>query len=73
MLKTNNKFFLLEEEGLILNLEDIAFVKVVFSDSKYKLQIGFTKLGNVIDVKYNTLKEAEARLNDIFKAMGMIK
>ena len=73
MLKVNNQFLLLEEEGLILNLNDISYIKVAFNGSKYVLNIGFTKLGNDIDVKYNSLTEAENTLHDIFKAMGNIK
>lgn len=73
MLKVNNQFLLLEEEGLILNLNDISYIKVAFNGSKHVLNIGFTKLGNDIDVKYNSLTEAENTLYDIFKAMGDIK
>ena len=73
MLKVNNQFLLLEEEGLILNLNDISYIKVAFNGSKYVLNIGFTKLGNDIDVKCNSLTEAERTLYDIFKAMGDIK
>ena len=73
MLKVNNQFLLLEEEGLILNLNDISYVKVTFDGSKYVLNLGFTKLGNDIDIRYNSLAEAENALHDIFKAMGNIK
>ena len=72
MLKVNKNFALLEEEGKIINLEDISFINVYSSNGKFKLSLMFKQMDG-FDILYDTLEEAEERLHDIFKAMGAMK
>ena len=72
MLKVNKNFALLEEEGKIINLEDISFINVYSSNGKFKLSLMFKQMDG-FDILYDTLEEAEQRLHDIFKAMGSMK
>lgn len=72
MLKVNKNFALLEEEGKIINLEDISFINVYGSNGKFKLSLMFKQMDG-FDILYDTLEEAEQRLHDIFKAIGSIK
>lgn len=72
MLKVNKNFALLEEEGKIINLEDISFINVYSSNGKFKLSLMFKQMDG-FDILYDTLEEAEQRLHDIFKAMGAMK
>ena len=72
MLKVNKNFALLEEEGKIINLEDISFINVYSSNGKFKLSLMFKQMDG-FDILYDTLAEAEQRLHDIFKAIGAMK
>lgn len=72
MLKVNKNFALLEEEGKIINLEDISFINVYSSNGKFKLSLMFKQMDG-FDILYDTLEEAEQRLHDIFKAIGVMK
>jgi hypothetical protein len=72
MLKVNKNFALLEEEGKIINLEDISFVNIYGSNGKFKLSLMFKQMDG-FDILYDTLEEAEQRLHDIFKAIGVMK
>jgi hypothetical protein len=72
MLKVNKNFALLEEEGKIINLEDISFVNIYSSNGKFKLSLMFKQMDG-FDILYDTLAEAEQRLHDIFKAIGAMK
>ena len=72
MLKVNKNFALLEEEGKIINLEDISFINIYGSNGKFKLSLMFKQMDG-FDILYDTLEEAENVLHDIFKAMGNIK
>ena len=72
MLKVNKNFALLEEEGKIINLEDISFINIYSSNGKFKLSLMFKQMDG-FDILYDTLAEAEQRLHDIFKAIGAMK
>ncbi len=67
-------FLILEEEGAIINLQDIAFAKVLYDSErkKYELRLSFIDSG-VLEIHYETLDEAEKRLHSIFKAIGSMK
>ena len=67
-------FLILEEEGAIINLQDIAFAKVMYdaNKKKYELKLSFID-SETLEIPYETLKEAEARLHSIFKAIGAMK
>lgn len=72
MLKVNKNFALLEEEGKIINLEDISFINIYSSNGKFKLSLMFKQMDG-FDILYDTLEEAEQRLHSIFKAIGSMK
>lgn len=67
-------YLILEEEGVIINLTDIAFTKITYDSTskKYDLKISFID-SDTLEIGYETLEEADRRLHSIFKAIGSMK
>lgn len=74
MLKFKKQFFILEEEGAIVNANDISYVRVKYDNTtkKYNLIISFIQSEKSFAIGYETLIEAERKLNEIFTVMGLL-
>ena len=74
MLKVFKNFALMEEEGKLINLTEIAYINTYYSANsrKYLLDITFKQMDG-FEIPYDSLAEAEARLHDIYKAIGVMK